>query len=134
MNEKQLDEIEARAKAATPGQWCQYYIYRLLRAESKSPRDLLYKDECDGCSYREHCTAMGEDDCDYGGEQPGHNHDPVFIANAREDVLALVATLRKMQECITDLGAEIVALERERDELQEEVDRLNELNAHYAFG
>lgn len=67
MTNEELDEIEKRAAAATPGPWCCGY-----------DEDSLYSGEA--------YVARFE-----------HGDDQVFVAHARTDVPALVAEVRRLR-------------------------------------
>lgn len=78
-----LDAIEARAKAATPGPWCEDGIRRVLR--------MAYKTDYEACD-REEWDTPGH------GDHPGYyGGDPAFIAAARTDVDALIAEVRMLR-------------------------------------
>lgn len=76
MTEQELKEIEARASAATPGPW----VHDTVQSESA-----VICGHAPGvvCEWRKGAAAF--DDCD-------------FIAHAREDVPALIAEVRRLQE------------------------------------
>lgn len=95
MNKEQLNVIEARANAATPGPW-------IFEADSS---DLLFLSRegryleagtivlwCTRCST---CAAYDEGDkwnCGWP-----KNNDADFIAHAREDIPALIARIRELE-------------------------------------
>ena len=80
-----LNEIEARANAATKGPWHRYGTW---------PYEVYAPREPDGGPY---IASMTGDD--------GHNESNAeFIAHARTDVPALVAALRAVQEVLDKRG------------------------------
>jgi hypothetical protein len=85
-----LDAIEARAKAATPGPWS----YRKNRYRENSW--VISRDAPAGRSMRViHYVNDPEDDQEHV--------DGVFVAHAREDIPALIAQLRRLSEDIEAL-------------------------------
>lgn len=124
MTEEELKQIQARANAATPGPW---------RCDSTSS-------ECDVCVVREWSSG----DVVAGGI---FTRDAIFITEARKDVPALVAEVRRLRtllltsetrasnnRCeIERLRADVERIGAERDqmvaanvELQEQLSRLED--------
>ncbi len=115
MNEKELAEIEARAEAATPGPW-----------EVDNDLSVFTKDGGHGTPWTLFDTVGNE------GEDSS-NAD--FIAHARQDVPALVAEVRRLNEENSRLNfmsgkyeGESVALEYMNGERENENDALNAEN------
>lgn len=77
MDEATLSEIEARAKAATPGPWVSFDVDR------------------DGTTVE---TSAGEILMGSLGSPDATSADTEFVAHAREDVPALVAEVRRLRE------------------------------------
>jgi hypothetical protein len=73
MTDKHLNEIEARANAASPGPWGCKWVYR-----GATRTAFLMREEGDGWFV-------------------GPNLDATFIAHARQDVPALIAEVRRLQ-------------------------------------
>lgn len=93
MNQEQLNAIKQRAENATPGPW-------LVAPEKCSPEGQgVYESDGFGCI------------CEVGDPYPRGNNRPqenmVFIANAREDVPALVAEVERLREVLK--GAAVVS-------------------------
>jgi hypothetical protein len=107
-----LDAIEARANAATPGPWF-YDSYSTVHAKC-----MLAAYEA--AETDEECYAANPAVCSvpaYAGDTAGGRHvdNAKFVAAAREDVPALVAEVRRLLAKKDELGRELAAaLERER--------------------
>lgn len=96
LTDHQLDEIEARAAAATPGPW---------KRKAELASHIVYVDSPDG-TFSVLWNAEWATDAD--GE---------FTAHARKDVPALLAEVRRLQDKARELGelaarreAELIAL------------------------
>lgn len=85
MTEQELEKIEARANAATPGPWGTGTGYE------QSKRGNYVHD-----GHRIVCAEQDETDCVLATE------DAEFIAHARADVPALVAEVRRLQGIIAE--------------------------------
>ena len=106
MSDLDLDAIEARAKAATPGPW---------------PRDF---GRCDFSP--EGCMSIGplvtmDDECD---EERQAQADQDFIAAARTDVPALVAEVRRLTKGHEVLNAALGSTSDDVVSLQERLQRV----------
>ena len=93
---KRLDEIEARATAATEGPW-KVKPYGGRREESDDEIDSFV-----GPSEATIVEQLGCDCCDVGLEVS--STDAEFIAHARQDVPALVAALRAVLEVHAEMS------------------------------
>lgn len=87
MNQEQLNVIKQRAENATPGPW-------LVAPEKCGPEGQgVYESDGFGCI------------CEVGDPYPRGNNRPqenmVFIANAREDVPALVAEVERLRKALS---------------------------------
>lgn len=98
MTKEELDAIEARANAATPGPWVakpvDYAPDRYAGIETVYKRAPHYDEEPE-----EYRGAIGIVETD-GGNYPPQGPDAVFIAAARSDVPALVAEVKRLREAL----------------------------------
>lgn len=107
-----LQEIEARAEAATPGPWewwssCSHW--RLTGADGKDGGVIHAYKASDGFP----CVSVSEEDRD-------------FIAHARQDIPLLLSELRKLDEMLTDTCAERDAIKAEVEQLYSELRKARE--------
>ncbi|MFR9794274.1 hypothetical protein ACL07V_37570 [Streptomyces sp. MB22_4] len=100
MTQLDLDAIEARANAATPGPWTTDG-WEIYQGDGNSAPDLMKW-------VGETCRAD-----DYDGSQ----NDAAFIAHARTDVPAMAAEIRRLRARVTEL--ERPAVERQRNEIRQ---------------
>jgi hypothetical protein len=84
MNEKKIAEIEARANAATPGLW----IVNNSRHVEYSTQD-----SAKGCQILEPWDEY---------YSPGWDTDAEFIANARQDIPALLSEVRRLRAVVEE--------------------------------
>lgn len=90
---KRLDEIEARAEAATDGPW-------EAKRDSYSCEAGSYEGaEIPGVAE----TVLASTGCDHGDLPPLEVEDADFIAHARTDVPAMIAALRAVLELADEL-------------------------------
>ena len=80
MNEEQLQEIEERANAATPGKWEPVHANNDVR---------IWRDGC--------IVAVFPYNMPYYTTAHNADADAVFCVNAREDVPALIAEVRSLR-------------------------------------
>jgi len=104
-----LDEIEARANAATPGPW---YVH-----ESDRPGDYWTvsadEDSPFECEVFDDGSAGGE----YGPSCSIEDRD--FLVAARTDVPALIARVRELEAQLDELWTRYKKLDEEDDNLRE---------------
>lgn len=92
MDDKELNEIEARANAATSGPW---------------PETVWYGEEGGHASVGPHHNSDDpEEDDDWGKAEL----DAKFISHARTDVPKLVAEVRRLEDTIGSLVRQITTL------------------------
>jgi hypothetical protein len=125
---QQLDDIEAREKAATKGPWGFYdgSNYADVAADMEVTSRGSY-------SYREKIARLEDEDY---WDDPAHEDDAeecapeqmaanaAFIAHAREDVPALVAEVRRLRALNADLDRALGETIDDRDQAQEIADKL----------
>lgn len=96
MDEKRLEEIEARAKAATPGPWT-------IFARSKRAVRAIW------------LTRLNRDGDSVwtwpGFVQTSFEHDADFIAHARQDIPDLLAEIERLQAKNEELAIGIIHLQ-----------------------
>lgn len=90
MTEEQLREIEARAAAATKGPWFEQYEYDGQRTVAM----IRSVDRTFCINKANHVEGLPHQQTLANG---------MFIAHAREDVPALVAEVRRLQEFTTEI-------------------------------
>ena len=113
LTRREVDEIDGRAAAATPGPWRAYV----------EGRDHLAGDTfIQTSSADDRYTDLYVDFSSAKGRSSAPDHDIDFIATARADVPALVATVRLLRDTpardtpqVTDIGAP-VSISLTRDE------------------
>lgn len=91
-----LDAIEARVKAATPGPWVDghgWYNGPLFDVVSASGRTIC------GCSTCDRGDGVGEDE-----------NNAAFIMHARTDIPAFIAEVRRLRETVARLREEVALL------------------------
>ncbi|WP_265560780.1 hypothetical protein [Streptomyces hygroscopicus] len=100
LTDQQLDEIDARAKAATPGPWCtdSWEIYQGTEYEAGA--------EWIGETCRGRVEGLAQD-----------RADAAFVAAARTDVPQLVAEVRRLRARVAEL--ERPAVEKRRNEIRQ---------------
>jgi hypothetical protein len=86
LDEKQLNEIKARAEAATPGPWDWYGD--VGRLENSQRVDVISAD----CDYNRGAWSICSDT------------DAAFIANARQDVPALIEEIELLRAALERIG------------------------------
>lgn len=86
MNEQELAAIEARANAATPGPWNLYMFHGEFMGFSGVPREPI-------AIYPDVLCYDQDDDCINITQE-----DAQFIAHARQDVPALIAEVRMLNQ------------------------------------
>jgi hypothetical protein len=91
LTEQQLDDIETRANAATPGPWCtdSWEIYQ-------------------GTEYVAGAEWIGET-C-RAGEMDDSRADAEFVAHARTDVPALLAEVRRLGAALAEAAEDLTWL------------------------
>jgi hypothetical protein len=100
-----LDAIEARANAATPGPWAVYEkpdpwgYWAVQDADGKD----VFDDGSAGAEYGQTCSIADRD----------------FLVAARTDVPALVARVRELEAELNELWARYKKLDEEDDSLRE---------------
>ena len=100
-----LDEIEARANAATPGPW-----------DVERETGLISTD--DGCAVASIHPHGNVRTVIHTGERYSHS-DAAFIAAARSDVPALIARVRELEAELDELWTRYKKLDEEDDNLRE---------------
>ena len=111
-----LEEIEARAQAATPGPWEVSYWYEWHRADSRRCAETCGRGKTPlatrmAVKYEHHATGRSVEDIVVAGRHhlicPGHGYEESgsideaeaeFIAHARSDVPWLLAEVRHLRE------------------------------------
>lgn len=98
MTEQRLAEIEARTDAATPGpwEWRAGWKDEPVDYETFESPGYYENPELHGPGQDEHILSCGEYDI-VSGEKPKQIANSRFIANAREDVPALLAEVKRLR-------------------------------------
>jgi hypothetical protein len=108
LTEQQLDDIEARTNAATPGPWGVYTF------GGDSLIEIAADLEDTGCGYRARRTIARFEDEPLDND-PAHSEwtaeedwvqvraDAAFVAHAPEDVRALLAEIRRLNAALTQI-------------------------------
>lgn len=111
MDEAKLGEIEARAKAATPGPWV---LEKGDRYRPEYPMDLRIR-----CEWSPPVNgACGHELFRPSGVSRSTEPDASFVCHAREDVPALVDEVRRLREANESLVAAFdAALARSHDRI-----------------
>ena len=108
-----LDAIEARAAAATPGPW-------------DSPDASKYPDNAEELHISNWCLSMST------------SEDAQFIAHSRTDIPALTARVRETEADLIHERNEVTRvihqLKAERDALREKLDALTRASRAYVYG
>ena len=100
-----LDAIETRANAATPGPWGFYdgdnYADVAADLQQTSPGSYSYREKIARLEDENYWDDLAheDDDEDRAPEQMAAN--AAFIAHAREDVPALLAEIRRLRQALT---------------------------------
>lgn len=99
MSEEELQAIEARAAAATPGPWRWAYAYQVRGTHWCLENDAS---AANGCTINHHLVTFGTEEYEYNDDgdatRVDQTPDFAFIAAARTDIPALLAELRRLKE------------------------------------